>query len=53
MVMARLEKSLLTSTITNGIKGKRGGDNAEGALNNGRQIAKKMLIKKNRICIQH
>ena len=28
------------STITNGIKAKRGGDNAEGALNNGRQIAK-------------
>ena len=39
---ARLEKSLgsVTSTITNGIKAKRGGDNAEGALNNGRQIAK-------------
>ena len=39
---ARLEKSLgsLISTITNGIKAKRGGDNAEGALNNGRQIAK-------------
>ena len=41
MVMARLEKSLLTSTITNGIKGKRGGDNAEGALNNGRKKEKK------------
>ena len=39
---ARLEKSLgsVISTITNGIKAKRGGDNAEGALNNGRQIAK-------------
>ena len=38
----RLEKSLgsVTSTITNGIKAKRGGDNAEGALSNGRQIAK-------------
>ena len=50
---ARLEKSLgsVTSTITNGIKAKRDGDNAEGALNNERQIAK-MLIKNNRICIQ-
>ena len=40
--MARLEKSLgsVTSTITNGIKAKRGGDNSEGSLNNGRQIAK-------------
>ena len=39
---AQLEKSLgrIISTITNGIKAKRGGDNAEGALNNGRQIAK-------------
>ena len=39
---ARLEKSLgsVTRTITRGIKAKRGGDNAEGALNNGRQIAK-------------
>ena len=39
---ARLEKSLgsVISTITSGIKAKRGGDNAEGALNNGRQIAK-------------
>ena len=38
---ARLIKSLgsVTSTITKGIKGKRGGDNAEGALNNERQIA--------------
>ena len=38
----RLKKSLgsVISTITNGIKAKRGGDNAEGALNNGRQIAK-------------
>ena len=38
----RLEKSLgsVISTISNGIKAKRGGDNAEGALNNGRQIAK-------------
>ena len=38
---ARLEKSLgsVTRTITRGIKAKRGGDNAEGALNNGRQIA--------------
>ena len=37
---ARLEKSLgnVSSTITNGIKAKRGGDNAEGVLNNGRQI---------------
>ena len=37
---ARIEKSLgsVTRTITNGIKAKRGGDNAEG--------------KKNRICIQ-
>ena len=40
--VARLEKSLgsLTSTITNGIKAKRGGDNSEESLNNGRQIAK-------------
>ena len=39
---AQLEKSLgrIISTITNGIKAKRGGDTAEGALNNGRQIAK-------------
>ena len=38
---ARLEKSLgsVTSTITNGIKAKRGGDNAEGVLNNRNQIA--------------
>ena len=38
----RLEKSLgsVNSTITNGIKAKRGGDNSEGSLNNGRQIAK-------------
>ena len=38
---ARLEKSLgsVTRTITKGIKAKRGGDNAEGALKNGRQIA--------------
>ena len=34
----RLEKSLgsVTRTFTNGIKAKRGGDNVEGALNNGR-----------------
>ena len=40
--VARLEKSLgsVTSTITNGIKANRGGDNSEGSLNNGRQIAK-------------
>ena len=40
--VARLEKSLgsVTSTITNGIKAKRGGDNSEESLNNGRQIAK-------------
>ena len=40
--VARLEKSLgsVTSTITNGIKPKRGGDNSEGSLNNGRQIPK-------------
>ena len=40
--VARLEKSLgsVTSPITNGIKAKRGGDNSEGSLNNGRQIAK-------------
>ena len=39
---ARLEKSLgsVTRTITDGIKAHRGGDAAEGALNNGRQIAK-------------
>ena len=39
---AWLEKSLgsVTRTITNGKKAKRGGDNAEGALNNGRQTAK-------------
>ena len=39
---ARLEKSLgsVTRTITDGIKANRGGDAAEGALNNGRQIAK-------------
>ena len=39
---ARLEKSLgsVTSTITKGIKATRGGDNAKGALNSGRQIAK-------------
>ena len=38
---ARLEKSFgsVTSAITNGIKAKRGGDNAEGVLNSGRQIA--------------
>ena len=40
--VVRLEKSLgsVTSTITNGIKAKRGGDNSEESLNNGRQIAK-------------
>ena len=40
--VARLEKSLgsVTSNITNGIKGESGGDNSEGSLNNGRQIAK-------------
>ena len=64
----RLEKSLgsVTRTITNGIKAKRGGDNAEGALNNGRQIAKNadkrrtefaynvtmVIFSQNRICIQ-
>ena len=40
--VARLEKSLdsVTSTITKGIKAKRGGDNSERSLNNGCQIAK-------------
>ena len=40
--VARLEKFLgsVTSTITNGIKAKRGGDNSERSLNNGRQITK-------------
>ena len=40
--VSRHEKSLgsVTSTITNGIKSKRGGDNSEGSLNNGRQIVK-------------
>ena len=38
--VARLEKSLGSVTITNGIKAKRGGDNSEESLNNGRQIAK-------------
>ena len=38
---ARLEKSFgsVSSAITNGIKANRGGHNAEGVLNSGRQIA--------------
>ena len=35
-----VHKAEFTSTITNGIKAKRGGDNSEESLNNGRQIAK-------------